>query len=176
VEGNYRFVSTTTGVASDADLARTIRNGLVPAGMPAFSELADEQVASLVAVLDDFWENRPPSSEAIVVPPPLATVDVAAGKELYATMCALCHGESGRGDGLAPGATIKDGAGRIIPPTNLASGRLKAGRSPEQIYLRIKVGVPGLMPPMGATLAPEQIWSIVQFLETSILPPLVAVR
>ncbi len=162
-------------MASDADLARTIRQGLVPAGMPAFGELSAEQVASLVDVLNRLWENRPAPGETVVVPAAPATVNLQKGKELYAAMCAMCHGESGRGDGPA-GAAIVDWKGHAVPVRDLTSGVLKAGRSPEQIYLRIKLGVPGLMPPMGAGLPPEQIWSIVRYLEASVLPRQVATR
>ena len=73
-------------------------------------------------------------------------------------------------------AAIKDANGNPVPPGNLASGELKAGRSSEQIYMRIKVGVPGLMPPMGAGLSPDQVWSIVRYLEASVMPGQVASR
>jgi mono/diheme cytochrome c family protein len=169
VAGRYRFVSTTNLVASDADLARTISLGLVPAGMPAFGELSGEQVTSLVAVLNQLWKDRPVPGETVAVPAAPPTVDVQEGKALYASMCVLCHGESGRGDGPAS-TTIVDWKGHSVPPRDLTNGDLKAGRSPEQLYLRIKLGVPGLMPPMGAGLPPEQIWSLVRYLETSILP------
>ncbi len=175
VTGRYRFVSTANGVASDADLTRTIRDGLIPAGMPGFGELSGEQVASLVEVLNHLWKDRPTPGETIVVPPSPATANVGGGKTLYASMCAMCHGPSGRGDGPAS-ATIKDANGNPVPPGNLASGELKAGRSSEQIYMRIKAGVPGLMPPMGAGLTPEQIWSIVHYLEASVLPARMASR
>lgn len=39
--GQYRFISTTNGVASDEDLERTIRRGLPSSGMPAFPQLTD---------------------------------------------------------------------------------------------------------------------------------------
>jgi nitrate reductase gamma subunit len=175
VAGRYRFVSTANLVASDADLSRTIRTGLVPAGMPAFDELSAEQVTSLVAVLDRLWKNRPAPGETIEVPAAPATASVEAGKTLYMAMCAACHGETGRGDG--PGAAaIKDLKGNSVPPRDLTTGQLKAGRSPEQIYLRIKTGAPPMMPPMGAGLPPEQVWSIVRYLEASILPRQLASR
>ena len=175
VSGHYRFVSTTNFVASDADLARTIRTGLVPAGMPAFDALSAEQVTSLVAVLDRLWKSRPAPGETIEVPAAPATASVVAGKALYMALCVTCHGETGRGDGPA-GAAIKDLKGNSIPPRDLTSGKLKAGRSSEQIYLRIKAGVPPMMPPMGAGLSPEQVWSIVRYLESSVLPSRVASR
>ncbi len=175
VAGRYRFVSTTNLVASDADLARTIRKGIVTAGMPAFDELSGEQVTSLVGVLNRLWKDRPAPGETVVVPAAPSTANVELGAGLYTGLCMACHGAKGGGDG--PGAAeIKDWKGHVVPPRDLTSGQLKAGRSPEQLYLRIKVGVPGLMPAMGADLPPDQIWSIVRYLETSILPSQVASR
>lgn len=119
--------------------------------------------------------GQPASGETVVVPPAPPTVDIQEGQAMYASMCAMCHGGSGRGDG--PGAAaIKDWKGHAVPPRDLTIGDLKAGRSPEQLYLRIRLGVPGLMPPMGAGLSPEQIWSLVRYLETSVLPAQVAAR
>ena len=46
-----RFVSTVNGIASDEDIARTIREGLGGASMPAFPELTSEQNGQLVAVV-----------------------------------------------------------------------------------------------------------------------------
>ncbi len=173
--GKYRFVSTVNGIASDADLARTIRGGLVPAGMPAFDQLSSDQIDSLVGVLGRLWRDRPSPGETVIVPAASAAAYVQDGKTLYTSMCAMCHGETGRGDG--PGRTaIKDWKGRAVPPRDLTRGELKAGRSSEQLYTRIKVGVPGLMPPMGAGLTPEQIWSIVRYLESSVLPARMASR
>ncbi len=57
-EGKYRFVSTNNGVASDQDLYHTLESGLVSAGMPQFASLSDQQLQSLVDVLDIFWKNR----------------------------------------------------------------------------------------------------------------------
>ncbi len=175
VAGKYRFVSTTNGIASDADLARTIRGGLVPAGMPAFDKLSSDQIESLVGVLGRLWKDRPSPGETIIIPVVPLAANVEEGKTLYASMCAMCHGETGRGDG--PGRTaIRDWKGRAVPPRDLTSGELKAGRSSEQLYTRIRVGVPGLMPPMGAGLTPQQIWSIVRYLEASVLPARMASR
>lgn len=162
--GQYRFVSTVNGVASDADLTRAIVRGLPAAGMPAFDALSAAQVQSLVAVLDALWEDRPVPGPRIDVPPRPALADnvMEKGATLYGTHCATCHGPEGRGDG--PAAT-----GLPTPPANFASGRLKAGREPEQIYLRIAAGVPPFMPPFRSTLSPDEIWAVVRYVETALL-------
>lgn len=176
VAGSYRFVSTDNGVASDADLYRTLEMGLPTAGMPGFGKLSDQQLDSLVAVLGHFWDERPEVGNMIAVGArPAATEETRKlGQQLYADSCAMCHGETGHGDGELA-TSILDLNGATILPANLALGNLKAGRQPEQIYLRIAAGIPGgesgwVMPPFGY-MDPDEMWSIVDFLENKILPP-----
>lgn len=161
------FISTDNGIASDADLAQTIRGGLVSAGMPAFPELDDHQVASLVAMVRSFRSKLDEKPGApIVVPacPPAASAK--RGAELYQQACAACHGLHGRGDGPTV-AIMKDFAGQPIHPRDLTQGRFKTGTAPEQIYLRIAAGV-DVMPSFRA-LPPEDIWSLVRYVEDEFL-------
>jgi nitrate reductase gamma subunit len=173
--GNYRFVSTANGVASNDDLRRVITNGLNGSGMPAFNSLSEQQVQSLVAVLGALWKDRPTTVEPITVPPrPASTAAmVAEGKEHFAQYCATCHGAGGRGDGAAADA-IKDSFGNHIPPRNLVSDTIRGGSSPAQLYVRISAGIPDgkdhwLMPQF-RELGPETIWALVSYLEAEILP------
>lgn len=160
----FIFISTDNGVASDADLARTIRGGLVNAGMPAFPDLGDRQVASLVAVVRGFRSQlHETPGNSIPVPPCPATATVQRGAELFQQACAPCHGEYGRGDGPNV-ATMKDFAGQPIRPRDLTQGEFKVGTAPEQIYLRIAAGV-DQMPAFNSALKPEDIWSLVRYVE-----------
>jgi hypothetical protein len=47
--------------------------------------------------------------------------------------CAKCHGDTGKGDGLAS-ADLEDSWGDKILPFDFTSGPLKGGSSPEMIY------------------------------------------
>lgn len=161
--GQYRFISTTNGVASNEDLAGTIRNGLPTSGMPAFAELTDAQVVSLVDVLEKLWRNRPVAGPPVPVPPrpAVSPVSVAAGRVIFRTYCATCHGETGRGDGpLAASLPTR--------PRNLAASRLKAGSEPEQIFRRVAAGIPPVMPAF-RVLPPDSIWALVGFVEAQFL-------
>ena len=175
IAGDYRFVSTDNGVASDQDLVRTMVEGLPVAGMPAFDDLSETQVQSLLYVLNNLWKERPTPGSTIELGPrlPANGATLAQGEQIYANSCAMCHGNSGRGDGQASGATL-DSDGHAVRAANLAAGELKAGRNSEQIYLRIAAGIPAgnngwLMPPFGF-LSDEEIWAVVHYLETAILP------
>lgn len=167
--GKYAFVSTENAVASDEDLARTIQLGLVTAGMPAFGELDEAQVRSLVTVVRRF--SKAPGEApgpTIQVPPCPPQVDLKKGQELYLQACAPCHGQAGRGDGPTA-ASMKDFAGRPARPRDFTTGQFKVSTEPEQIYLRIAAGTPPVMPAFNEAFKPEDIWSIVKFVEAELV-------
>jgi mono/diheme cytochrome c family protein len=97
---------------------------------------------------------------------PLADDDkvVAAGQELYAANCALCHGPQGQGDG--PGAT-----GLTPAPANLANQAMMSGLSDGYLFWRITEG--GAIAPFNSTmpswkeaLAAEERWQLVSYIRT----------
>ena len=163
--GKFSFISTDNLIASDEDLARTIRMGLVSAGMPAMVALDDNQVASLVAVARGFCKTPLETPGATIeVPEVPAEASAEKGRDLFVMACAPCHGESGRGDG--PNIdTLVDSAGLPLRPRNLAQGELKVSDEPEQVYLRLAAGIPPAMPAFHESLPPVDIWSIVKYLE-----------
>ncbi|MBI2899792.1 MAG: respiratory nitrate reductase subunit gamma [Planctomycetes bacterium] len=166
----YRFVSTGNGVASDEDLARTIRHGLEGSGMPAFPNLADEQVGSLVAHLNALAaEPRRPGESIAVGERPKPTGDsVKRGKELFAQNCVMCHGNEADGKGVEY-QKFTDPQGLTVLPANLRDGALKTGRDPRQLFLRVSAGIPGgkdgayFMPPF-QWMPETDRWSIVEYL------------
>ena len=118
---------------------------------------------------------------------------VLRGKELFlsdAAACAKCHGKEGRGDGqtndyddwtkdwtknfnvsptdeqshiplIARGALPV----RKVAPRNFESGLFHGGNTPEKLYRRIAQGIDGTPMP-AATLKPEQIWDLVNFVRS----------
>ena len=60
---------------------------------------------------------------------PTASRELASGRQLYATHCVACHGDSGRGDG--PSA-----AGFGTKPSDLTDGRLM-NRLPDEFLVNI---------------------------------------
>lgn len=163
--GDYRFVSTKNGVASRADLRRAIREGLKGSGMPAFRQLSDRQVTSLVDVLEGFWNDRPDPGPRVEPPPRPDNTDklVSKGKELYQNNCSSCHGEQGHGDGPAA-------QGLPIPPANLTTAEFKLTDSPADLYRRIAVGIPGTGMPSFSQLSDRETWALVTYLESDMLP------
>ena len=99
--------------------------------------------------------------EAAAVPNPIAADadSIASGAALYATNCAICHGESGEGDGPAA-------AGLAMAPADLHAGHVQ-GLSDDALFYIITHGRPDTaMPAWENVLIEEQRWHVVNFLRT----------
>lgn len=99
--------------------------------------------------------------EAAAVPNPVSPTDnsISAGKETYTLYCAVCHGETGAGDG--PGA-----AGLDPKPAQLYADHVQANSDGALFYI-ITHGRQGTaMPPWEAALAEGQRWNIVNYIRT----------
>lgn len=75
---------------------------------------------------------------------------VAAGKKLYGSLCAACHGESAKG-GVGPDLTIS---------------KYKYGKARLDITKSISEGRPGGMPAFSSQIDKEQVESLVEFVLT----------
>ena len=83
---------------------------------------------------------------------------VRGGLALYQTHCLLCHGDTGLGDGPSA-ATMNP------PPADLVVHvPLHPDRS---LFDFVRDGIPGTaMPALGATLSDEEIWHIINYIQT----------
>ena len=115
----------------------------------------------LVALASAFWSRTGTAA-------PSTSRELASGRQLYAVHCAVCHGDSGRGDG--PSA-----AGFASKPSDLADGRLMNPLPDAFIVNIILRGGPaeGLspgMPPFGAYLGAAQARDITAYLRSLATP------
>jgi mono/diheme cytochrome c family protein len=118
----------------------------------------------LAALIVAAWHVASPRAVAA----PTDERDVQAGRALFASHCATCHGEGGRGDGASA-------ASFATRPSDLADGRLMNGLPDEFLISVITHGGPaqGLaptMPPFDRTLSADQIRRIVSFVRTLARP------
>ena len=169
---------------------QTIGSGRHFGAMPARPNLTDEEVRILAQYVreitrlgyadrltkefGDDGETTPEEIEEIalerVTPGEVVTarwhgpafqVDLEAGRELYLENCASCHGPWGRGDGLD---MPLDERGKPITVRDLTSGKFRGGTCNDEIFKRIRCGIPGT-PMSSAAVSDEEIWQLVHYVQ-----------
>lgn len=91
---------------------------------------------------------------------PTGELRIAAGREIYQTNCASCHGQTGMGDGPAA-------KGMDPPPPAIGDAATMADATPALLYRVISVGVPGTqMVAWGSTLTAQERWEVVAYLQS----------
>ena len=82
---------------------------------------------------------------------------VAAGKKIYTTFCVVCHGDKGKGDGIA--------AGGLNPkPADHSSAKCQS-QSDGALFWKLTTG----RPPMASyakTLTETQRWQVIAYMRT----------
>ncbi len=187
----FRYVSTLNGVPTERDLLQTIRLGRHFGAMPARPSLTDAEVRLLADYvreinrlgwverlteefgddedmtpedIDEIAHERVAPSEEIAVPPPGRGFrpDTGVGRDLYMQSCASCHGPWGRGDGLD---LPRDDRGKPITVRDLTTGEFHGGTQGEEIFKRIRCGIPGTPMPAQEAMPAEDIWHLVHYVE-----------
>lgn len=85
--------------------------------------------------------------------------DVEAGKAVFQSNCAACHGDKGDGKGPAAMALLP-------PPTDFTAAAFWAGRDDTALKTVIKVGKPGTSMAGFATLSDDDIANLIAYLKT----------
>ncbi len=100
------------------------------------------------------WQ-APTKEAARKNPIPADKDSIARGGAIYSTHCALCHGEKGKGDGVA---------GSTLNPRPADLTRHAGHHSDGELAWKIAHGR-GVMPGFRNVLAEEQIWDVVNFVK-----------
>ncbi|HGY9627254.1 TPA: FTR1 family protein [Pseudomonas putida] len=96
---------------------------------------------------------------------PVITPDPARGAALYAQNCAICHGDSGAGDGPA-------GVGLEPPPANLRSVERLDQLSLFDLYNTLALGIDGTeMPSFADQLDERQRWDVAAYVASLTADP-----
>jgi mono/diheme cytochrome c family protein len=170
--GKFKIRSTPNGaLPTHQDLVNIIRRGMPYTSMPAWPNLADQEVSDLAYFITTFsadFSNPEKAPKPVPLPSaPKATKEsIDLGKKLYEENgCVKCHGTVGRGDGpSAP--TLVDDWGHPIRPADLSqTWTLRGGSSREDIFRTMSTGLNGTpMPSFLDALTPEQRWAITDFI------------
>jgi mono/diheme cytochrome c family protein len=166
--GKYKLRSTPSGsVPTDADLERSIRQGLPGTAMPAFTTLSDGEVEAVVGYVKSFsdaFEDPEAQGEPLDVPsPPRASDELAEqGREIFQGNCTTCHGELGRGDGGTAPLQRDQWYGDYIRVADLSMPwEFSAGGTREDVYRVLVTGLDGTpMASYQGALTDDQLWAI----------------
>jgi cytochrome c oxidase cbb3-type subunit I/II len=174
--GIYKFRSGPLGtMPSDDDLMRTLSTGVAGTSMPAFHEMPERERFGLVEYLKTLsseWQD-PAKRGAPVQGAPYPVADfqehklfmerATRGRKIFAEACVLCHGLAGRGDGEG-GADLTDDWGQPIIPANLRLKTIKRGKSVQDIYTTLLVGVNGTpMPSFKDVYTDDALWDVAAY-------------
>jgi mono/diheme cytochrome c family protein len=193
-EHRFRLISTDNGVPTRADINSLIAQGMPGTSMRAFSELSPAQRELLVdevlryrregmeellrktlraqgelvsdtAVQEQVVDRMTPGT--VVVPPeqmPTDSAVVERGRQLYFRQaCQACHGADGIG---VRDVRLMTDEGVPTRGRDLVHEPFKGGHSPESIYLRIALGMPGTPMPASRTLTPAEVADLVAFCQS----------
>ena len=100
--------------------------------------------------------------EATKIKNPVAPTaeSIASGRKLYDRHCSECHGDTGKGDGMA-------GEGLDQQPSNLVDGEWEHGSTDGEIFVVIRDGVQKTpMKSFKSKLTTDQIWQVVNFVHS----------
>lgn len=187
--GKFRLVSTLNHIPSDEDLFKTISRGMPGTVMPPWEHLPEDDRKALIYYIryltregrierliasskkrarekaEAIADRQLTPGEKIQLPekPPLSMEIIARGRRLFVARCAECHGIRGEGDGRTD---LKDDEGYPIRPRNFVEGVFKGGSQPEDIAYRIIAGIPATPMPSYADVSPEELWSLVYYIQS----------
>ena len=99
----------------------------------------------------------PKEAKAIKSPLDDNELHTARGAQLFDLLCSVCHGETGRGDGV----TLE----YLNPkPANLTSAKVQA-QTKGEIYWKITTGRPPMQSYVNV-LSSSEIWQVIEFIKT----------
>ena len=175
----YKFRTTETGsLPTDADLARSITEGLHSTAMPSWKPfLTQQQVTAVIThikTLSPRFGSEQPRPITMGLEPPSTPENAEAGRIVYERLkCAACHGVDGRGTG-AIARMFKDDWGRMTRATHLTEPwTFRGGDTVRDIYLRFRTGMNGTpMPSFLGAATDAELWQLAVFVKTMGRKPL----
>lgn len=164
----FRYVSASNGLATDNDLIKVIRSGLPGSSMPAFPDLSESELESLLPVLRDFHRRgveaslktltnskeelddlvdvrtRPAKELDIPDVPSDSDAAIRQGEQLFqSTGCRQCHTQPNSAEYASNRKRLFDESGQPILARDFSIDPIKGGKSLDEIYRRLSLGIPG---------------------------------
>jgi cytochrome c oxidase cbb3-type subunit I/II len=175
-KGIFKFSSAPLGyLPTDADLLRTISQGLHGTSMPSFRLMTENSKISLIEYIKTFsdaWKDPAKRKEPTQGAPFPADdfknhgkfiARAQKGRTLYLENCMVCHGAKGHGDGEG-GMELSDEWGNAIKPANLTKSTIKSGSSVKDIYRTVMNGLNGTpMVSYKDTITDDGLWDLTAY-------------
>jgi mono/diheme cytochrome c family protein len=122
---------------------------------------AQAQKPAAPATTHEAGAHQHADAAALKNPVKTSPASIAAGKKLYDTQCATCHGATGKGDGRMA---------VMMPepkPSDLSDATWKHGSTDGEIFTLIRDGSKGTgMRGYAARMKTQDIWNVVNYLRT----------
>jgi mono/diheme cytochrome c family protein len=167
--GRFRWTSVPSGTAPAAtDLVRTVTRGLPETSMPSFADLLSaEEVAALVTVVRGFdaTPDAPGAPIDLGPEPPGDAASLARGAKAYQDLgCPVCHGQGGRGDGIAA-AQLRASDGSVLAPADLTRPwAFRGGARAGDVAMRLAAGIAGTPMPSYLDIASiAELWDVAHY-------------
>ncbi len=189
--GKFKFASVPSGdLPTDADLHRTLVNGLKGSSMPAWPLLPERERVELITYIKTFsprWKSEAVGAAIFIPADPYAGDEkeirkaIAQGEYVYhaVTTCWQCHPgyvtpakmeefyarKNRKFAGVRPdfnNSVVKeDGWKQPLKPTDFLNDRIKTGIEMENLFRVIATGIGGTaMPTWKDSIPDDDIWAL----------------
>lgn len=98
----------------------------------------------------------PAEAKKVVNPVPATPENLQAAQQRYKDNCDLCHGDQGKGDGLAARASE-------LPPANFTDAKLMGAETDGSLFWKLTEGK-GTMPSWKDSLSDKERWTLVNYM------------
>ncbi len=155
----YKTTHADSEFPSDADLRKTINDGLTGTTMPGWKgTLSAAEIDALIKKIKIFgeWAEEEADPKPIDLGKQIASskTSIAKGRKLFVKACVQCHGDQGRGN-ITSGKKLKDDWQDRIWPRNLTRPETwRFTKDARDIYQRISAGIRGTPMPEHTTTMP----------------------
>ena len=145
----FKCRSTPSGTLPvDADLMRTLREGLYHTNMPSWAGLGDRNMRNVIEYIKTFsprWKEEGAGDPINYAPEPPDNADSRKkGQAIWnAQACFNCHGQGGKGDGSSVPTLFDDWGNHIVPFDFTSSPHRKCGNTDKDLYRTFLTGING---------------------------------
>jgi cytochrome c oxidase cbb3-type subunit 2 len=168
--GRYKVRTTESGsVPTDADLERSIREGLPGSAMPGWAALlSDAEIQAVIGYVKSLsprFQTDTPQPVVLGTPVAASPDSVARGAVVYERLqCGKCHGSDGRGTDAVTREFQDDWMQPLSAADLTEPWTFHGGRAPEDIYLRFRTGMSGTpMPSFRDTATDAEMWDLANY-------------